>query len=82
MTPYRPVLRKPGLVIEVRGANPVLRINTPHGQFTAGLKNETFLNGRVRVERVPSPVRLSAKTARMSMSRSPEDLGVTCGWAG
>ena len=61
MTPYRPVLRKPGLVIEVRGAKPVLRINTPHGQFTAGLKNETFLNGRVRVERVPSPVRLSAE---------------------
>jgi hypothetical protein len=61
MTPYRRVLRKPGLVIEVRSPNPALRFNTPHGQFTASLKNETFLNGRVRVERVPSPVRLSAE---------------------
>lgn len=61
MTPYRRVLRKPALVIAVRGPKPVLRINTPHGQFTAGLRNETFLDGRVRVERVPAPVRLSAE---------------------
>ena len=60
MTPYTPVLRRPGLVVEVRGAAPVLTIKTPHGQFTAGLQGGTFLNGRVRAEPVAPPVRLSA----------------------
>jgi hypothetical protein len=61
ITGYKPVLRKPGLVVELRGARPLLRINTPHGEFTSGLDGGTFLNGSVRVERVPSAVRLSAE---------------------
>src|SRR5688572_4159136 len=61
MTPYRRVLRSPGLVVEVRGARPVLTFNTPWGRFTAGLEGGTFLNGRVRVERVTAPARLSGE---------------------
>src|SRR5688572_16290959 len=61
MTGYRPALRRPGLVIEVRGTKPVLRFNTTHGQFSVGLEGGAFLNGRVRAERVTPAVRLSAE---------------------
>lgn len=61
MSGYGPVLRRPGLVIEVRGTKPLLTINTPHGQFSADLQGGAFLDGQVRVERMTPPVRLSAE---------------------
>lgn len=41
----------------------MLTVRTPHGQFETGLAGGTFLNGRVVVQPVPSPVRLSAENA-------------------
>ena len=63
MVPYRPYLRKPGLVVELRGASPVLTIKTPHGQFETGVAGGVFLNGRVFVQPAPSAVRVSADDA-------------------
>jgi hypothetical protein len=60
MTPYAPYLRRPGLLVQVRGSSPVLTIKTPHGQFDTRLTGGTFLNGRVVVQPAASPVKLSA----------------------
>ena len=74
--------QNPSARIMIRSTNPVIRINTPHGQFTAGLEGGTFLNGRVRVERVHSPVRLSAEDRENEHVSLVEDLGTICGSAG
>jgi hypothetical protein len=61
MVPYGPYLRRPGLVVEVRGESPVLTFKTSHGQFDTGLSGGAFLDGRVYVQPVPSPVRVSVE---------------------
>lgn len=58
IVPYGRELRPPGLIAEVRGTRPALTFDTAQGKFAIDGPG-TALGGRVVVEQVPVPTRLS-----------------------
>lgn len=58
IVPYGRELRAPALLVETRGAQPVLNFETAQGRFTV-TGSGSLLSGRVTVEQVASPTRLS-----------------------